>query len=182
MNFTDEEFVEEAFIHSLVKSKDPGDIKEFRYGHLSGIEAIKLYFVSRSKQIIPQSSRTPKRLITNVLENLEKFYYDGLSVDVLVKSKSNNLSEICCIYYAIMTADNLKSFLSFDGTHTLPIHERHNIDMNNPNFSTYEILFQNLKEERPRSRQQIFEFLKLKGIPISNLDNIIQYLSKKKII
>lgn len=183
MNFAPEVYISEAIKIGLVKSETPEDMATFKYGHLYGFDAIKLFFHVKSTQHIPVVTRSLKKLCAITLERLRSSFFNGAPLDIIVKDATNVIGERVVLYQHIIEANSSKPFLSFDRTHTLPSCMAHDIDVSDGQYEIYDELFEGLSEtQRPRSREAILCLLQYKKLPIPDLDDVIHYLIKRSLI
>lgn len=180
MLYQDQTYISEALKHNLISSEE--EVQSFSYGHLTGLEAIKGYFEALDSQCIPTINRFPKKLCLNTVEKLKSFFYNGMSVDEIIKEATTNLGERMLLYKHIIESDSSKRFLSFDRTHSQP---RHNpLDgISESELGGCDELFEQMDPaKRPRSREAILRFLEENHIRISNLDMVISYLVARELI
>ena len=183
MNFASEVYIHEAVKVGLIKSDAPDDVASFKYGHLLGFDAIKLYFHAKSTQHIPTVTRSLKKLCAITLERLRSSFFNGAPLDMIVKDATNVIGERVVLYQCVIEAHSCKPFLSFDKTHTLPSYTAHDIDVSDGQYEIYDDLFDGIPEaERPRSREAIRQLLECKKLPIPHLDDVIHYLIKRALV
>jgi hypothetical protein len=177
--FDDNLYIAHALSDKLIKTLD--ELSFFRYGHLTGIEAIRQIYMNKVRQEISNVVKVPKKLLEATIEKLRARIYDGKSIDSVVKETTQNLGERLQLLKSIQIHNTTERLLSKDGEFTLPSYTIRNVNALDSELSACSRLFVELKE-KPHSREEIIECLEKHGIAVKNLDAVIHYLVQMNLI
>jgi hypothetical protein len=177
--FDDDLYIAHALADKLIETID--ELGFFRYGHLTGIEAIKQIYANRVRQDIPSTVKIPKKVLEATIEKLRARIYDGKSIDSVVKETTQNLGERLQLLKSIQIHNTTERLLSKDTEYTLPSYTARNVNIPDSEVSVCSRLFTELGE-KPHSRNEIMECLERNNITIRNLDAIIHYLVQTNLI
>jgi hypothetical protein len=178
--FSDNVYIQKAIDEELLEeSSEPSG---FVFGHLTGIDAIRLYFNSRVMQHSRTCETYPKHNVNEIKTKLSAFLYDGKSLDEIIRDATKELGEGTRLLHEILAEAGRARLLSFDLKYALPAYVKKQIDCAHEKFFPLHQQFQRTKESnRPRSRHDISEFLREKDLAV-DCDEAITYLVSSRLL
>jgi hypothetical protein len=175
ISFSDNLYVSHAISDGLIKNAE--ELNIFRYGHLTGFEAIKQIYANKVRQDIPNVVRVPKKLLETTIEKLRARIYDGKSIDLVVKEATQNLGERLQLLKSIQIHNTTERLLTKDLEFTLPSYTPR--ETNSPDV---ELRFFVELSIKPHSRNEIIDCLEAHDITVKNLDAVIHFLVQSNLI
>jgi hypothetical protein len=164
-------------LYLLEACREGVDLNSFRAGHLSGPEGFLEVMESKAALSVPFGSKQNKKLLPNILAGLKTKFYDGKSLDSIIREVAGSFGECVRLQRSIVQSDSVDRLLSYDGLYSLPNYAHREVDTSSCRLGEYgEIFKMTNKSELPRSRENIINFLKLHNVCMDDVDGVISYL------
>jgi hypothetical protein len=174
-------YLEEAVLEGI-------DLKNFKAGHLRGPGGFLKMLECKASYAVPLYVKYPKKNQNPIIKKLSMGFYNGRSIDSIIKEESLSFGERIKIYNEIQRLNNpepghQEKLLSFDRLYSLPSYTHKHVDINCNEFADYDDMFCMIgSSDIPRSREKIEDFLHLHHNYPADLDSVISYLVIKRYI